>query len=525
MNLIFKYTTKRKLFSCFLLMILTACTNAFTSFLFSKIIQLATQRSGAYLFLLLASIVIYGLFFFLSYFEIRLITQLIFEFNTHVKEAFVHSLLKSDNSKIYSGEELNFVTNDLKLLEQNYLGSFFQIVKLLATFVISFITAMFYDISMAFVFIIFSLIPIFIPKLFESKTKLSSKEWSTANALFVSSFKEMISGLNVIRMFQNQKYFFDKNSLLIENAEQQLQRMNFLTKISSSLINTIGTICFFVPIIIGGILVTNNRLALANLMGLVQISNTIVNPLISGISLISTFHSAEPIIEKLQFYFSTSNKDSVKKNISSTTGNIYFHNLMVFRNEQPIFRPINATIKTGEKVLIRGRSGIGKSTLLHLIMGQDISYQGSLEVERQSNSSEDKLEEIFDLLLVPQEPFLMNASIKENICFDRTFTLEKYQEIIEKTDLIHIEREWGEKPLGENGQFLSGGQKQRVVLARTLIRNPKILLLDECTSALDAEATENIQKIIHSLPQTVLEVAHKVQQEEEQIYDKIIDLL
>ncbi|KAF1299175.1 hypothetical protein BAU15_00580 [Enterococcus sp. JM4C] len=291
MNLIFNYTTKRKLIVCFAFMILTACTNAFTSFLFSTIIQSATQGNGSYVILLVISVLIYSLFFVLSYFEIRLINQLTFEFNTRIKENFVQSLLQGGSSDRSSGEELNFITNDLKLLEQNYLGSFFQIVKLLATFVVSFVTALFYSIPMAFIFIVFSLIPLFVPKLFEEQTKQSSKEWSKANSLFVSAFKEMMTGLSVIQMFQSEKYFSRKNSALIEKVESRLLRMNFLTQISSSLINTVGTICFFIPIIIGGILVTEKQLALSNLMGLVQISNTIVNPLISGIALISTFHS------------------------------------------------------------------------------------------------------------------------------------------------------------------------------------------------------------------------------------------
>ncbi|KAF1299176.1 hypothetical protein BAU15_00585 [Enterococcus sp. JM4C] len=196
-------------------------------------------------------------------------------------------------------------------------------------------------------------------------------------------------------------------------------------------------------------------------------------------------------------------------------------NLTVSRNNRALFQPINTTIASGDKVLIRGRSGIGKSTLLHLILGQNISHQGVFEIEQNTVANMGKLA----LLLVPQEPFIMNASIKENICFNEIFSPEEYQEVIKKTDLTSIEREWKSKPLGENGQFLSGGQKQRIVLARTLIRNPKILLLDECTSALDTESTRKLQKIIQSLPQTVLEVAHKVQEEEEQMYDQIIDLI
>lgn len=520
MNVILKYTTKKRMLLCFFLMILTAGTNSFTSFLFSTIIHYATKGVGSSVSLPFLAVAVYSFFFLLSYFEIQLINQLIFEFNTRIKKSFFERLLQRDDSITNPGEELNFITNDLKLVEQNYLGSFFQIVKLLATFIISLITAVFYDLQMSIVFIVFSLIPLFIPKLFETKIKRASKEWSTANTIFISTFKEMVAGLAVIRMFQSQKYFFEKNAEGINTMEQKLQHMNFLTKISSSLINTVGTICFFFPIIIGGILVAKNQLALANLMGLVQISNTIVNPLISGIALIGTFHSTQPIIEKIQWSFSSATFSDSKQRISAT-GTIHFKNLLIYRNERLLFQPLNGTIAAGEKVLIKGRSGIGKSTLLHLILNSENDNQESLEVERQKLTNDGKA----DLLLVPQEPFLINASLKENICFDKIFSAGRYQEILEKTELVSLAREWGRKPLGENGQFLSGGQKQRVVLARTLIQNPKILLLDECTSALDTESTHKLQEIIHSLPQTVLEVAHKVTIEEEQSFDKIIELL
>ena len=202
-------------------------------------------------------------------------------------------------------------------------------------------------------------------------------------------------------------------------------------------------------------------------------------------------------------------------------GNIEFNNVTYTYPTSNItaVKNLSFTINKGETLAILGRTGSGKSSVIHLLMRQFDPQEGEVLIDNK-NLKEVNLEEYRkDTGVVPQEVFLFSDSIANNIKFglteDRDATQEELDAVTKQAHVYHNItdfKEGYETLLGERGVNLSGGQKQRISIARALMRKPKFLILDDCLSAVDTETEEII--LSNLKPQieknTTLIVSHRV---------------
>ena len=180
--------------------------------------------------------------------------------------------------------------------------------------------------------------------------------------------------------------------------------------------------------------------------------------------------------------------------------------------EKEVLSNCNLTINKGDKILIKGQSGEGKSTLLKLLMGIYAPTSGEIKVKINGNSyNSTKIKDIFSF--VPQDNMLFLGSVKENITFNKNYLDEKILKVLDLASIDFIDKtnDGLTKNIGENGLNLSVGQGQRIALARGLISNNPVLVLDEATSSLDENTEEKVLENIASLKDlTVVFVSHKL---------------
>ncbi|MFH1966867.1 MAG: ATP-binding cassette domain-containing protein, partial [Patescibacteria group bacterium] len=187
-----------------------------------------------------------------------------------------------------------------------------------------------------------------------------------------------------------------------------------------------------------------------------------------------------------------------------------------YQKSNKVLRDINFKVKPGQMVALVGESGVGKTTLADLISRYYIPKQGKILVDGQ-DIAEVNLESLRkQIAIVPQEVTLFNDTIKNNLRYGRQKATD--EEIIEAAKVAHVHEfvqkfdKKYEQLVGERGIKLSTGQKQRVAIARAILRNPKILILDEATSSLDSVTEKLVQDALAKLVKgrTTFVIAHRL---------------
>lgn len=182
--------------------------------------------------------------------------------------------------------------------------------------------------------------------------------------------------------------------------------------------------------------------------------------------------------------------------------------------EHYALQDINLIIPSNQMTAFVGRSGAGKSTLIDLLMGLNQPENGQVLIDGVPLTSESLLSLRRAISYVPQDPFLFNASIKENLLLvEPNASEEQMWEALEFSSAAEFVRRLSDglnTLIGDRGIKLSGGERQRLVLARAILRNPSILVLDEATSALDTENETKIQEALERLKgkMTIIVIAH-----------------
>ena len=199
---------------------------------------------------------------------------------------------------------------------------------------------------------------------------------------------------------------------------------------------------------------------------------------------------------------------------------ISIHNMSFkYKNAKKyIITDLDLDINQGEFIGIAGPSGCGKSSLIKVISKLE-KATGDIKIDGIDIDSLSRRDIAKEIALVPQSPFLISASIKDNICYgiNRKVTMEEVREACKKAfidDFIESLPDKYETIVSEGGGNLSGGQRQRIAIARIFLRKPSILILDEATSALDNTTEKHIQKAIETLQKenniTILSIAHRL---------------
>ena len=337
----------------------------------------------------------------------------------------------------------------------------------------------------------------------------------------VSSFsQEIFSGVRVIKAYSLEvQHQNNMENLAYESKNKSLSLAKVQSLFGPLMIALIG-ISNLVVIYFGGIMYIDGTIkSIGTIAEFILYVNMLTWPVASLGWVSSMVQEAEASQKRLNEFLKI--EPEIKNNNTNKSfveGSIAFENVSFTYNDTKIeaLKNISFTIKKGETIAILGKTGSGKSTLLSLISRLYDTTTGHIKIDQNEIS---KLN-LFDLRnsigIVPQDAFLFSDSIKNNIKFGKENATDDEVKAAAKSAVVHKNIMGFSKQydtiLGERGITLSGGQKQRVSIARAIIKNPPILLFDDCLSAVDTETEEAILNNLFEIckDKTTLIVSHRV---------------
>ena len=328
------------------------------------------------------------------------------------------------------------------------------------------------------------------------------------------------SGIKIIKAFvSEEKYhrFFKKALNDRYHTEMSVVRLNTRVHMVYEYIDYLGQIMI---ILFGGIMVVNGEITVGTFLAFYTYLAMIVFPMLDLPQLFVAGKQAFVNIGRLEEIreFPTPKSEITDKVAIHSIESISFENVSFsyINGGEPILNDVSFTVKRGERVIILGPVGSGKSTILGLLSGLLIPQSGVIKVNDIPLNRVDLRQLREKIGYVPQEPILFTGSIKENVLFGKEdATDEEYRRVLK---IVQMEKEIASftdkdsTKVGQRGLSLSGGQKQRLSIARALIREPEVLIFDDITASLDAENEENLWRDISAVlgDVTSFVVSHRV---------------
>ena len=331
--------------------------------------------------------------------------------------------------------------------------------------------------------------------------------------------QENISGNRVVKAFAKERYEISK----FEERNKEYMDSNMdLAKVIQKympMLNALSNMFSVIMILVGGILIINEKLTMGELVifnGLIWAINNPVNMVGWLINDVQRFIAAS---KKMRMLLGEQTKVANPKNgikPSKIKGEIEFRNVNFEYGDEQVLKNVNFHVRPGQRVAIFGQTGSGKSTIINLIERFYDAQSGEVLIDGVDIKKYDLHALRRNISISMQDVFLFSNTIEDNIRYGipdiDNSKISWAAEMSDSDNFINKLADSYETIVGERGVGLSGGQKQRITLARSIIKDPSILILDDTTSALDVETEAAIQKNLKSIykGKTTFIIAHRI---------------
>ncbi len=394
------------------------------------------------------------------------------------------------------GDLLSRLEADINELQRFGIDSIFAIFSAFLGLIGAIAIMFYFDISLALFALILFPLEFYLLKPIYPKMHDITKELRQSTAIIGSFIIETLRYIDFLKKFNNTNTRKSILNKLQEQNKNKILRQQKIQIIFTQIPVIISLLARLSLLIFGGLKVINDELSIGELIAFLSYFSMVLSPVHTLLGILNNIPKLKVSLARLNEILP---KENNKKNITNLEKNldIKLENLSFSYNKSSkIFHEVNLHIKAKSKVLISGDNGAGKSTLINLLINFLNPTQGSIKIgDFNINDIKDKSLQKY-IGVVEQNPVILNTSLKENLLIANKDVQDKQlKDTLLKVGLVEFAKNL-DLVLNEDGKNLSGGQKQRISLARLILQNPPIIILDEATSSLDKNFSKIVDKLI-----------------------------
>lgn len=418
------------------------------------------------------------------------------------------------------GEILSKVTNDIDTISNTLQQSLTQIIMSLVTvvgIVVMMLTISFWLTLITFLTLPLSaLITAFIAKFSQKEFKINQEQLGKMN----SHVEEMYSGHKIIKSLNREQDSIEKFEVINNKLYRASWRSQFISGIIMPLLFFVSNLGYVGVAVVGGILTSTGMLSIGSIQAFMQYSRSFNQPITDIAGIFNTLQSTAAAAERV--FLLLDEEEEVKETeealeLNNVRGSVRFEDVSFrYLPDKPLIDNMNIEVQPGDTVAIVGPTGAGKTTLVNLLMRYYELNDGTIFIDgnKITDLKRSELRKQFGMVL--QDTWLFNGTIKDNIAYGRQGS--SFDDVITACKIANVDHFVRTLPHGydtiinEEANNISAGQKQLLTIARAVLANPPILILDEATSSVDTRTEVLIQKAMLNVMKgrTSFVIAHRL---------------
>ena len=475
---------------------------------------------GKILLILLGLYVISAIFSYIQGFIMSGISQKVsYNLRKAISEKINRMPLKYFDSKTH-GEVLSRVTNDIDTLSQNLNQSLSQVISSTTTIIGVLIMMLSISVQMTLVSLIMLPISMILIMLVVKKSQKYFKQQQEYLGHVNGQVEEVYGGHNIVKAFNKENDVIEEFNKLNEELYNSAWKSQFLSGMMMPIMSFIGNLGYVLISIMGGYLAIKKTIEVGDILSFTQYVRNFTQPLSQTAQIANVMQSMAAAAERTFEFLNEDEEIQFAENPvnpSEIKGEVSFENVHFgYTEDKTIINDFSVDIKQGQKVAIVGPTGAGKTTIVKLLMRFYDINSGTIKIDGRdiNDFNRGDLRSIFGMVL--QDTWLFNGSIIDNLRYSKLDASD--EEVIKAAKLAHVDNFVKTLPdgynmeLNEEANNISQGQKQLLTIARAILADPKILILDEATSSVDTRTEVLIQKAMENLMEgrTSFIIAHRL---------------
>ena len=429
------------------------------------------------------------------------------------------------------GDLLGRFTSDVEAVSNALQQSFLQVINAVFTLILVIVMVLVLNLQLGIIVVISIPITYLSARFIVKKSQPYFKQQADVLGAMNGFVQENLTGFNILKLYVREESSQEDFRQITQKLQKVGFKASFISGLMMPVLNVISDLTYLLLALLGGLQVIAGRLTVGNMQAFVQYVWQINQPIQNLTQLAGQLQSAKSSLDRIFQVLDEADEvnDETEKLEQDLTGQVSFRDVdFQYVADKPLIRNFNLEVKPGEMVAIVGPTGAGKTTLINLLMRFYDVTKGAITVDGQDlrHLSRQDYRKQFGLVL--QDAWLYEGTIKENLRFGNLQATD--EEIVEAAKAANVDHFIRTLPGGYNMEMnqessnISLGQKQLLTIARALLANPKILILDEATSFVDTRLELLIQKAMKTLMQgrTSFVIAHRLSTIQEA--DKILVL-